>query len=150
MDLEARLRNLRASEEVLVGIAKGTGKVSDLLEVQDRISAVRGEIEQLDAQRAQLADQVAYGTLVTTFGLPVVQVEEARQGWDPARDVDGAAATLVSAGQRVASAAIWFGIVWLPLVLLVLVLAFIARRVFRRLVPPAKPAEPVAGWGGEG
>jgi hypothetical protein len=148
VDLEARIRNLRASEQVLVEIAKGTGKVTDLLEVQDRISMVRGEIEQLDAQRSQLADQVSYGTLVTTFGLEVAQVQEAKQGWDPARDVDGASATLIAAGQTLVSAAIWFGIVWLPVILLVLVLALIARWLFRRFVPTAKPAEPIAGWGG--
>ena len=97
VDLEARLRNLRASEQVLVGIAQGTGKVTDLLEVQQRISDVRGQIEQLDGQRAALEDQVAYGTLVTTYGLEVAQVEEAKAGWNPATDVDGASATLIGA-----------------------------------------------------
>ena len=150
VDLEARIRNLRASEQVLVEIAKGTGKVSDLLEVQDRISAVRGEIEQLEGQRAQLADQVAYGTLVTTFGREVVQVQEAKQGWNPASDVDGAAATMIGVGQSIVSGAIWFGIVWLPFLLVLLLVALIARWLYRRLMPSARPIEPVPGWGGEG
>ena len=90
VDLEARLRNLRASEQVLVEIAKGTGKVTDLLEVEARIAEVRGQIEQLDGQRLQLQDQVAYGTLVATFGTEVVQVQETAKGWDPTSDVDGA------------------------------------------------------------
>ena len=148
VDLEARLRNLRASEEVLVGIAKGTGKVSDLLEVQQRIADVRGEIEQLDGQRAQLQDQVAYGTLVTTFGTQVVQVQEAAKGWDPRTDVDGATAPLKSAGQGLVSAAIWFGIVWLPLILVLVVLTLVGRWLFRRFIPASKPVEPIAGWGG--
>ncbi len=150
VDLEARIRNLRASEQVLVDIAKGTGKVSDLLEVEARISDVRGQIEQLDGQRGQLADQVAYGTLVTTFGTQVVQVQQAAQGWDPKTDVDGATATLLSAGQAVASAAIWFGIVWLPLILALVVLALVGRWLFRRLMPasrPSGPSGPVPGWG---
>ncbi len=150
VDLEARIRNLRASEQVLVEIAKGTGKVSDLLEVQDRISAVRGEIEQLEGQHARLADQVAYGTLVTTFGREVVQVQEAKQGWNPASDVDGAAATMIGVGQSIVSGAIWFGIVWLPFLLVLLLVALIARWLYRRLMPPARPIEPVPGWGGEG
>ncbi len=99
VDLEARLRNLRASEASLQGIAQGTGKVTDLLEVEAQLTGVRGQIEQLDGQRAQLEDQVAYGTLVTTFGLEVVQVQEAAKGWDPATDVDGATATMIGAGQ---------------------------------------------------
>jgi hypothetical protein len=148
VDLEARIRNLRASEEVLVGIAKGTGKVTDLLEVQARLSDVRGQIEQLDGQRAQLADQVSYGTLVTTYGTKVAQVQEAAKGWNPANDVDGATATLIGVGQAIASGAIWFGIVWLPGILVLLVLALVARWVFGRLVPARRPSEPVPGWGG--
>lgn len=154
VDLEARLRNLRASEEVLVQIASGTGKVTDLLEVQARISDVRGEIERIDAQRAQLEDQVSYGTLVTTFGTEVVQVQQTAKGWDPAKDVDGATATLIEAGQAIVSGAIWFGIVWLPVILVLLVIALVARWAYRRFAPrvrlsgPDDPGGPIAGWGG--
>jgi hypothetical protein len=150
VDLEARLRNLRASEGVLVEIAAGTGKVTDLLEVEARIAEVRGQIEQLDAQRAQLEDQVAYGTLVTTFGLEIVQVQQTAEGWDPTRDVDGATATLIEAGQSIVSAAIWFGIVWLPVILVLVVIALVVRWAFRRFAPKARPMDPIAGWGGEG
>lgn len=142
VDLEARLRNLRASEASLQGIAQGTGKVSDLLEVQAQLTGVRGQIEQLDGQRAQLEDQVAYGTLVTTFGLEVVQVQEAANGWDPATDVDGATATLIGAGQTLVSGTIWFGIVWLPLLVAVGLIALVVRFVVRRLglLRPHDPA----------
>ncbi len=150
VDLEARLRNLRASESALVEIAKGTGKVSDLLEVEAQITDVRGQIEQLDAQRAQLADQVAYGTLVTTFGTEIVAVQETARGWDPAKDVDSATATLIGLGQAIASAAIWFTIVWLPLLLVLLVLLLAIRLAYRRLAPKPAPSGPIAGWGGGG
>lgn len=149
VDLEARIRNLRASEASLQEIAKGTGKVSDLLEVEAQLTQVRGQIEQLDGQRAQLTDQVAYGTLVTTFGLQVVAVQETAKGWDPTKDVDSATATLIGAGQTIVSAAIWFGIVWLPLILVLLVLAVVVRWLLRRFVP-AGPGrgDAVPGWDG--
>ena len=142
VDLEARLRNLRASEASLQGIAQGTGKVTDLLEVEAQLTNVRGQIEQLDGQRAQLEDQVAYGTLVTTFGLEVVQVQEAAKGWDPATDVDGATATMIGAGQTLVSGAIWFGIVWLPLLVAIGLIALVTRLVVRRtgLLRPRDPA----------
>jgi hypothetical protein len=147
VDLEARLRNLRASETSLQAIAQGTGKVSDLLEVEAQLTAVRGQIEELDGQRAQLEDQVAYGTLVTTFGLEIVQVQETAQGWNPAEDVDGATATLIGAGQTIVSGAIWFGIVWLPVLLAITVIALIGRFVIRRFAPRRGPSGPVQGWG---
>lgn len=154
VDLEARLRNLRASEAVLVEIASGTGKVSDLLEVQARITDVRGEIERIDAQRAQLEDQVAYGTLVTTFGTEIAQVQQTAKEWDPAKDVDGATAALIQAGQAIVSGAIWFGIVWLPVILVLVAFALVARWGYRRIAPrlrrdrPTAAAGPVQGWGG--
>ena len=45
VDLEARIRNLRASETALQGIAAKAIKISDVLEVQAQLTAVRGEIE---------------------------------------------------------------------------------------------------------
>jgi hypothetical protein len=147
VDLEARIRNLRASEASLQEIAKGAGRITDLLEVEAQLTQVRGEIEQLEGQRAQLQDHVAYGTLVTTFGTEVVQVQQTAQGWDPASDVDGAVATLIGAGQAIVSAAIWFGIVWLPVLLVLVMLALGARWVFRRIVPPGSPSGAVPGWG---
>jgi hypothetical protein len=150
VDLEARIRNLRASESALVEIAKGTGKVSDLLEVEAQLTEVRGQIEQLDAQRAQLNDQVAYGTLVTTYGTELKAVQETAKGWDPTQDVDGALATLIGVGQAIASAAIWFAIVWLPLLLILLVVLLVVRFAYRRFAPKPKSHDPVPGWGGDG
>lgn len=132
VDLEARLRNLRASEEVLLEIAKSTGKVTDLLEVQARLSEVRGQIEQLDAQRAHLEDQVAYGTLVTTYIAEKQAADVQVKGWDPTTDVDGATALLIGIGQALVSFAIWFGIVILPILLVIAVVAVIGRLAWRR------------------
>jgi hypothetical protein len=148
VDLEARIRNLRASEASLQEIAKGAGKISDLLDVEAQLTQVRGQIEQLDAQRTQLNDQVAYGTLVTTFGLEVVAVQETAKGWDPARDVDGATATLIGAGQTIVSAAIWFGIVWLPMIIALVVLLLVARWLIGRFLPGPRGPDAVPGWDG--
>ena len=147
VDLDARIRNLRASEASLQEIATGAGKISDLLEVEAQLTAVRGQIEQLEGQRAQLQDQVAYGTLVTTFGLEVVQVQEQAQGWDPKQDVDGAFATLIGAGQAIVTGLIWFTIVWLPVIAVLVLVALAARWIFRRFVPAGGGSGPVTGWG---
>jgi Domain of unknown function (DUF4349) len=146
VDLDARIRNLQASEAALQEIARGSGRVSDLLQVQAQLTDVRGQIEQLQAQQAQLTDQVAYGSLVTTFGLQVQQVQDTARAWDPASEVDAAMASLISIGQTVASAAIWLAIVWLPIVLLFAVLALIAYRLLRRFIPRAMPSRPIEGW----
>lgn len=149
VDLEARLANLRAAEASLQEIAKSTAKVSDLLEVQNQLYQVRGEIEQIDGQRAHLVDQVAYGTLVTTFGMEVEQVKTAAKGWDPASDVDGATAAMLSLGQHLVSAAIWFVIVWVPMLIALAIVCFVAWKLFRRFAPKGgdRPSTWAATWG---
>ncbi|HEX5827242.1 MAG TPA: DUF4349 domain-containing protein, partial [Candidatus Limnocylindrales bacterium] len=137
------------SEASLQEIARGAGKISDLLEVEAQLTQVRGQIEQLEGQRAQLEDQVAYGTLVATFGLEAVAVETQAKGWDPATDVDGAVATMIAAGQTLVSGLIWFGIVWLPVILAIAVLALIGRWAVRRLASSfgRGGGDAVPGWG---
>jgi hypothetical protein len=145
VDLGARLANLRATEAALQAIMAKATKITDILEVQAQLTGVRGEIEQLTAQKQALEERAALATLTVGFSLPpVVAVTQVREGWDPAADVDRAAATLVGLGQGVASAAIWVGIVLLPLALVVglaIGLAWlVARRVRPRSTPPAPPA----------
>ncbi|MEX2184319.1 MAG: DUF4349 domain-containing protein [Chloroflexota bacterium] len=118
VDLEARIRNLRASETALQGIAAQAVRVSDVLEVQRELSNVRGQIEQLTAQLADLEDRAAFATLTASFRAPVVAaVEIAQKGWDPKVVVDEASASLVNVLQALTSAGIWFAIVWLPILL---------------------------------
>jgi Domain of unknown function (DUF4349) len=133
VDLGARIRNLQASETALQGIAAKATKVNDVLEVEARLTDVRGQIEQLSAQQAQLTDQVSYGTLTVTYGLQIVAVTQAAKRWDAAREVDQASANLVNILQAVAAAGIWFAIVWLPILIVGLVLLFIAIRIGRRM-----------------
>jgi hypothetical protein len=147
VDLDARIRNLKASETALVGYAQNAPKVSDLLEIESRLTDTRGEIERLSAQQAALSDQVALATLTVTFGTEVVAVTQAAAKWDPAAEVDRASATLISIGQAVVSLLIVVAIVWLPVLLVVGLIALVVLVVARRLgwrrpavLPPAPPA----------
>jgi len=132
VDLEARIRNLQASEHAMQGIAEQATAIKDVLAVQAELTRLRGEIEQLQAQRNDLTDRAALGTMAVTFGVEVVAVTAAAKGWDPATEVDQASASLVNVLQAVATAGIWFGIVWLPILLFLTVLAFIGRFVLLR------------------
>lgn len=145
VDLGARLANLRATETALQAIMAKAVKIPDVLEVQAQLTAVRQEIEQLAAQKQTLEKQAALGTLAVSFALPpVVAVTAVQEGWDPAREVDRAAATLVGLAQGVANAAIWIAIVILPLALMAAAVAaaawLVTRRLRRRTLPPAPPA----------
>ena len=149
VDLDARIRNLRASESALVKHLSDAGKVADVLEIEARLSDVRGQIEQLTAQKANLDDQVTYATLTVTYGVEVQAVKLAADRWSPQTEVDSASASLLGFLQAVASAGIWLVIVGVPMLLTLGILVaigwFVGRRLglFRRAAgaPPAASAE---------
>jgi len=63
-DLVARLKNSRETEQRLQTIlAQRTGKVKDVLEVEQEIARVRGEIEQMEAEQKSLEHRVDFATV---------------------------------------------------------------------------------------
>lgn len=133
VDLEARIRNLQASEAALQDIAAKAVRVTDVLEVQNQLTQVRGEIESLTAQLKDLEDRADYATLSATFQVPIVAVEVARQDWDPKTVVDEASASLIEVLQALTSAGIWFVIVWLPILLVLGAIALMVTWIIRRM-----------------
>lgn len=63
VDLDARLKNLRATEEQYKEILKRSGKLSDVLDVTRELSNTRSQIEQLEGQRNYLSRQVALSSI---------------------------------------------------------------------------------------
>ena len=141
VDLEARLKNLRAAEDEYRTLLDKAEKVEDILAIQNQLFQVRGEIEAMQAQLDYYNDQVALATLTVTV-VPVPEpIEQASEDFDPAKIVEEAVASLVSFGQWLVSAAIWFVIVGLPALIVLTIIGFVGYRVFRR-IRPAKPAAP--------
>jgi hypothetical protein len=126
VDLNARITNLEASEVQYRALLAKAEKVADILAVQDRLDAVRGQIEQLKAQQKELSGQASLSTLTVTLSPSAVQA--AADSWDPGKTVSDAFAALVSVGQSVGNGAIWFGIVWLPVLVLLAILVLLVRR----------------------
>jgi anti-sigma factor RsiW len=63
-DLVARLKNSRETEQRLQAIlAERTGKIKDVLEVEQEIARVRGEIEQMEAEQKNLEHRVDFATI---------------------------------------------------------------------------------------
>lgn len=63
-DLLARLKNSRETEHRLQAIlTQRTGKIGDVLEVEQEIARVRGEIEQMEAEQKNLEHRVDFATI---------------------------------------------------------------------------------------
>jgi hypothetical protein len=70
VDMEARLRNLRAEEAQYLAILKSAYKVDDLVAVTEKLSEVRGQIEQQQAEFHTLSKQVE--TVAITISLRAI------------------------------------------------------------------------------
>jgi flagellar capping protein FliD len=63
VDLDARLRTLRAQEDALNALLAKARTVGETLQVTQAASEVRMQVEQLAAQQAQLSDQADFSTI---------------------------------------------------------------------------------------
>ncbi len=80
VDLRARVRNLEAHERQLVSFMDRASRVADLLAIEQELSRVRGEIEQLTGRQRFLANRVQMSSIQVTLR------EKGKQGgaifWD--------------------------------------------------------------------
>jgi hypothetical protein len=146
VDLGARIANLQATELALQGIMAKADKISDVLAVQAELTKVRGDIEQATAQKKHLEEQAAFSTLTVRYSVkPDLAVVASQKKFEPRSEVDRATASLVEIVQGLATAGIWFGIVWLPILLVLGAVAILARLAFRRWRPRNPFDTPGAG-----
>ena len=127
VDLEARLRNLEAQEAVMLRLFDRAASVADTIRIQNELSAVQLDIEQLEGRLRYLRDQTAFGTI--SFGLTeegVAAPGRLSEAWRRAGDalVATAAAVVLALGYVV------------PLGLIALVVWFGFRRVSRWVGQP--------------
>ena len=91
VDVEARMTNARRLEARLIDLlARRTGKLADVLDVEHELARVREEIERYEGRLRYLRSRAAVSTLTLTVhepipvvehGSPSVVAESARQAW---------------------------------------------------------------------
>ena len=144
VDLDARLRNLNATESALQAIMARASAIPDVLAVQQQLTQTEGEIEQLTAQQKLLNDQADMSTLSVSFSTPGPTVATTTASeWDLGAQVDEAGAALIRIGQGLAAIVVWAVVVGVPLLVGLALLGgiwWIVRRGTRRRRPQAAPA----------
>ncbi len=71
VDLSARLVNLKAQRHVLLGLMNRAQTIDASIKVENQLSAVQGQIEQIQGEQRYLHDRAALGTITLTMSLPV-------------------------------------------------------------------------------
>lgn len=67
VDMQARLKQLKQAEIAFTRLYSRAGKIPDLIDIQEKISEIQTEAEQLQAHLAKLDEQVNYATVNITL-----------------------------------------------------------------------------------
>ena len=146
VDLQARLKNLEATEEelraLLTEVRKRTQRASDVLEVYRELTRVREEIEQTKG-RLQMLDKLTTLATINIQLTPYELSQPVRSRWDPRVTLHRAWGTLLRWLQVLVDVTIYLVVVVLPILVLILlpvsIVVYLIRwriRRSRRKKPP--------------
>lgn len=135
VDLEARLRAKKALEAQYFEIMKRASKISDVLEVQEKLTEVRTEIEQHEGRRRYLENQSALSTITISLQTPAPLVAATQTGfWASIKNSFGDG---VDVAVAIVLGLVHFVIVALPIfVLLLLPGGLLLRYLWKRFGRP--------------
>ena len=135
VDLQSRLTNLEATRDRIREFLAQATTVDEALKVNDQLANVEGQIEQVQGRMNYLSGRTSFSTITvnvepeilepTPTATPTPSPTPTATPWSPATTFHQASGTLGQIGQRLVEAAIWIGVVLVPLVLPVALLVFI-------------------------
>ncbi|MEA3442976.1 MAG: DUF4349 domain-containing protein [Chloroflexota bacterium] len=117
VDLEARLRNLKATEAQYLILLEKAETVEEMLKVQEALSRIRGEIEQIEG-RMQYLERTSDMALIE---ISLKQTKPLAGSWSPVVALKSAIHGIVTFGRGLLTALIWLGIfcwVWIPILVI--------------------------------
>ena len=136
VDEAARLTNLRREERDLRALMDRGGKVDEILSVQQSLSDVRGQIEQLAAQRAHDLHRVATSAIALSLSEDRANPMPAKPG--PTARIDGAwhsgLAALTNSVVAIVSLLAW-SLAYAPVPMALAGIAYAVARLIRLAAP---------------
>ncbi|HET7437175.1 MAG TPA: DUF4349 domain-containing protein [Thermoanaerobaculia bacterium] len=131
-DLGAQLRNLEATEaellELMKTVRERSKKASEVLEMHQQISEVRGQIEQTKGRMRYLEQVTSLADVQVEIAPDAVQQPVVESGWSAIVVARDASRALVAAAKIAATALIWIVIYMLPIALVLLAIWRMGRR----------------------
>lgn len=133
IDLEARLKNLKAEEEQYLKILKKAETVEDMLNVSKQLSNVRGRIEQIEGQLKYLSRQIDMSS-ISVHLTAIAEVEVFGIHWRPLTVAKQALKNMFEGFTKFVDAIIIF-LIKLPIIILwiatIALLVFIVWKIGR-------------------
>jgi hypothetical protein len=135
-DLDAQLRNLKATEEQLLTFLDKTQNVDEALKVYRELSNIRGQIEQIQGRMNYLSKSAAMSTITVNLRPKAKEAPIVKAGWQPLETLKSALRALVSVGQGLINLGIWL-LIFSPVWGILLLIVWWLRQRLRRRPKPA-------------
>ncbi|GMW03206.1 MAG: hypothetical protein AMXMBFR84_43410 [Candidatus Hydrogenedentota bacterium] len=142
VDTDAQARNLKKMEERILAHLDRAGTLEEVLKVEAELSRVRDQIERLDGRLRYLGNRVSFSTLQITIqkapdAEPLIPAETFSVAQTFTQALRGVVAVLQAALAFLIWIGVW-GIVWIPMLLILWIIVRIARNVDRNAPPTLK------------
>ena len=122
VDTDARLRNLRATEQRYLDLLARASSVEDILQIEQQLSSVRGQIEQLQGRLNFLQRSAELSTITVELRLPAAAQTPPPSDWAVQPIFRNAVSALLATLQWLLGLVIFaavFAPLWIPALLLV-------------------------------
>ncbi len=135
IDMQARLKNLKAEEEQYQQIMQKTTDITDTLEVSQYLFDTRQQIEQLQGQMNYLSRQVDMSVIIISLSSDP-DIDAANIVWSPMTTIKGAVQYFIRAFYGLIDVIIWGVLTFLPLLAIFGGFAFLFVWIFIKLLRP--------------
>jgi hypothetical protein len=146
LDYGARIKVMRAQEEVYRNLLKQSKRMDDVVSVQQKLMELRSNIESTTAQLQGLSELAALSTIELTLSqsLEALAAKPADQSWagESWAEAKGAGLAAFRGIITVLMWAIWFVWIWLPIVLLIRWAVKSAKSKPQPVTPPPQQRPP--------
>ena len=133
VDIEAQLKNYKATEEQFLAIMARATDIPDVLAVQRELTNVRNNIDRLEGRMKFLSESAAFSSLTVNLStdpedLPIVDKDDK---WKPIVVIKDAVRNLIEVGQSLAALIIQI-VVFAPIWILLILIAWFVKRRYSR------------------
>jgi len=121
VDLQSQLTNLEATRDRIKSFLEQSQNVDEALRINQELSNVEAQIEQIKGQMNYLQDRSSYSTITINFEpvlpeiLPTPTPEP--KPWQPSDTFEKSKETVIGAYQGIVELLIWFFVVFIPIML---------------------------------
>jgi uncharacterized protein DUF4349 len=145
VDSQSRLTNLRAEQQRLLTLMSRAQSLADVLTIEQRLTDVEGQIEDIQTHLALLAGQTSYYTVQIEVSPLESATIVAPEPWNPGQIFHQALGAALGFGQGLLTLLIWLGVFSLYIVPAIAIIWFgrllvMRRRAARLATSPTSPA----------